>query len=200
MATSKKVAPKKAAPAKVVKAKAPEAKKPAIAVSKTNSPAATFNIDEIKSLIEAVQASNINELKLEKGDFKVKISHGTATVHVAAAAPVQVSASAPVPTTSPAPAASAAAPAPAPAATPVADNLITIKSPMIGTFYRSAGPGKPTFVNVGDDVKAGQVLCIIEAMKLFNEIECEVSGKIVKVLVDDATSVEYDQPLFLVQP
>lgn len=200
MATSKKVAPKKAAPAKVVKAKAPEAKKPAIAVSKTNSPAATFNIDEIKSLIEAVQASNINELKLEKGDFKVKISHGTATVHVAAAAPVQVSASAPVPTTSPAPAAPAAAPAPAPAATPVADNLITIKSPMIGTFYRSAGPGKPTFVNVGDDVKAGQVLCIIEAMKLFNEIECEVSGKIVKVLVDDATSVEYDQPLFLVQP
>ena len=200
MATSKKVAPKKAAPAKVVKAKAPEAKKPAIAVSKTNSPAATFNIDEIKSLIEAVQASNINELKLEKGDFKVKISHGTATVHVAAAAPVQVSAPAPVPTTSPAPAASAAAPAPAPAATPVADNLITIKSPMIGTFYRSAGPGKPTFVNVGDDVKAGQVLCIIEAMKLFNEIECEVSGKIVKVLVDDATSVEYDQPLFLVQP
>lgn len=200
MATSKKVAPKKAAPAKVVKAKAPEAKKPAIAVSKTNSPAATFNIDEIKSLIEAVQASNINELKLEKGDFKVKISHGTATVHVAAAAPVQVSAPAPVPTTSPAPAAPAAAPAPAPAATPVADNLITIKSPMIGTFYRSAGPGKPTFVNVGDDVKAGQVLCIIEAMKLFNEIECEVSGKIVKVLVDDATSVEYDQPLFLVQP
>ena len=199
MATSKKVAPKKAAPAKLVKAKAPEAKKPANAVNKTNTPAATFNIDEIKSLIEAVQASNINELKLEKGDFKVKISHGTATVHVAAAAPVQVSAPAPV-ATSPAPAPSASAPAPTPASAPIADNLITIKSPMIGTFYRSAGPGKPTFVNVGDDVKAGQVLCIIEAMKLFNEIECEVSGKIVKVLVDDATSVEYDQPLFLVQP
>jgi acetyl-CoA carboxylase biotin carboxyl carrier protein len=78
--------------------------------------------------------------------------------------------------------------------------LITIKSPMIGTFYRSAGPDKPSFVNVGDEVKAGKVLCIIEAMKLFNEIESEVSGRIVKVLVDDATPVEYDQPLFLVEP
>ena len=79
-------------------------------------------------------------------------------------------------------------------------NLITIKSPMIGTFYRSAGPDKPTFVSVGDEFKAGKVLCIIEAMKLFNEIESEVSGRIVKVLVDDATPVEYDQPLFLVEP
>jgi acetyl-CoA carboxylase biotin carboxyl carrier protein len=79
-------------------------------------------------------------------------------------------------------------------------NLITIKSPMIGTFYRSAGPDKPPFINVGDEIKAGKVLCIIEAMKLFNEIESEVSGRIVKVLVDDATPVEYDQPLFLVEP
>ncbi|MGI9192700.1 MAG: acetyl-CoA carboxylase biotin carboxyl carrier protein [Chitinophagaceae bacterium] len=197
MATSKKGTPKKAAPAKSVSKKPTPAAKPAVSVTKSNSPSPTFNIDEIKSLIEAVQASNINELKLEKGDFKVKISHGTATVHVAAAAPVHVAAPASVAASAPAP---ATAPAAAPAPAPTADNLITIKSPMIGTFYRSAGPGKPTFVNVGDDIKAGQVLCIVEAMKLFNEIESEISGKIVKVLVDDATSVEYDQPLFLVQP
>ena len=80
------------------------------------------------------------------------------------------------------------------------DNLITIKSPMIGTFYRQAGPGKPIFVNVGDEVAPGKVVCIIEAMKLFNEIESEVKGKIVKVLVEDASPVEYDQPLFLVDP
>jgi acetyl-CoA carboxylase biotin carboxyl carrier protein len=86
----------------------------------------------------------------------------------------------------------------APAA--VASNLITIKSPMIGTFYRSSSPDKPSFVNVGDEVKPGKPVCIIEAMKLFNEIESEVSGKIVKVLVDNATPVEYDQPLFLVEP
>jgi acetyl-CoA carboxylase biotin carboxyl carrier protein len=79
-------------------------------------------------------------------------------------------------------------------------NLITVKSPMIGTFYRSSAPDKHSFVNVGDEIKAGKVLCIIEAMKLFNEIESEVSGRIVKVLVDDATPVEYDQPLFLVEP
>lgn len=80
------------------------------------------------------------------------------------------------------------------------DNLLTIKSPMIGTFYRQSGPGKPIFVNVGDEVTPGKVVCIIEAMKLFNEIESEVKGKIVKVLVEDATPVEYDQPLFLVEP
>jgi len=77
--------------------------------------------------------------------------------------------------------------------------LHTIKSPMIGTFYRSSGPGKPVFVNVGDDIKVGDVLCIVEAMKLFNEIESEVNGKVVKMLVDDTSPIEYDQPLFLVQ-
>ena len=80
------------------------------------------------------------------------------------------------------------------------DNLITIKSPMIGTFYRQAGPGKPLFVSVGDEVSPGKVVCIIEAMKLFNEIESEISGKIVKILVEDASPVEFDQPLFLVEP
>lgn len=96
-------------------------------------------------------------------------------------------------------------PASPPAATttappPKQDNLITIKSPMIGTFYRQAGPDKPLFVNVGDEVTTGKVVCIIEAMKLFNEIESEVTGTIVKVLVEDASPVEYDQPLFLVEP
>ena len=96
----------------------------------------------------------------------------------------------------PAPAASAAAPATA----PKNDNLITIKSPMIGTFYRKPGPDKPVFAEVGDDVNPGKVVCIIEAMKLFNEIESEVSGKIVKILVEDSSPVEFDQPLFLVDP
>ncbi|MEO5647498.1 MAG: acetyl-CoA carboxylase biotin carboxyl carrier protein, partial [Chitinophagaceae bacterium] len=83
---------------------------------------------------------------------------------------------------------------------PKADNYVTIKSPMIGTFYRQAGPGKPIFANIGDEVNLGTVVCIIEAMKLFNEIESEVSGKIIKILVEDASPVEYDQPLFLVDP
>jgi acetyl-CoA carboxylase biotin carboxyl carrier protein len=85
-------------------------------------------------------------------------------------------------------------------AEPKTENLVTIKSPMIGTFYRQAGPGKPIFASVGDEVTPGKVVCIIEAMKLFNEIESEVKGKIVKVLVEDASPVEYDQPLFLVDP
>jgi acetyl-CoA carboxylase biotin carboxyl carrier protein len=102
-----------------------------------------------------------------------------------------------------APAAPAAAPtAAAPKAAPAADasNLITIKSPMIGTFYRKSSPDKPNFVEVGTEVAPGKVVCIIEAMKLFNEIESEVKGRIVKVLVDDASPVEFDQPLFMVEP
>jgi acetyl-CoA carboxylase biotin carboxyl carrier protein len=98
---------------------------------------------------------------------------------------------------------STSAPAAAPAAAPKpadAGNLITIKSPMIGTFYRKSSPDKPNFVEIGTDVAPGKVVCIIEAMKLFNEIECEVKGRIVKVLVDDASPVEFDQPLFLVEP
>jgi len=101
----------------------------------------------------------------------------------------------------PAPAPVAAAPAPAaPAASKDESKYITVKSPMIGTFYRASSPDKPNFVNVGDEIKAGQVVCIIEAMKLFNEIESEISGRIVKVLVDNSSPVEYDQPLFLVDP
>jgi acetyl-CoA carboxylase biotin carboxyl carrier protein len=215
MAKAKKVAPKKvptksslkvatksvptkktsSAPSK--KTVAP--KKPvAVSTISKNAPNAIFNIEEINNLINAVNHSNVNELKLEKGDFKITIRQGGSVV-VSQAAP-QVVHAAPV---TAAPTAPVAAPAPAPTAPiaeVVADNLITIKSPMIGTFYRSSGPGKPVFVNVGDEIKEGQVLCIVEAMKLFNEIESEISGKIVKVLVDDASPIEYDQPLFLVQP
>jgi acetyl-CoA carboxylase biotin carboxyl carrier protein len=94
----------------------------------------------------------------------------------------------------------AAAPVSAAPAASEENNYVVIKSPMIGTFYRSPGPDKSVFVNVGDDIAPGKVICIVEAMKLFNEIESEISGKIVKVLVDDAQPVEYDQPLFLVDP
>jgi acetyl-CoA carboxylase biotin carboxyl carrier protein len=140
-------------------------------------------------------------VEIEQKDFKITIKTPAGRKD----APVQVIAQPlPVaqPTALPAAAPAAAAPAAAPAApAPAADSkYITIKAPMIGTFYRAAGPGKPIFVNVGDEVKPGKTICIIEAMKLFNEIESEVSGKIVKVLVDDAKPVEYDQPLFLVDP
>ncbi len=160
-------------------------------------PSPIFNIGEINDLINAVNHSNVNELKLEKGDFKITIRQGgtviTTTNQVIQSAPAAPCVAAPAP--------QAAAAAVAPPLPPVAtDNLITIKSPMIGTFYRSSGPGKPLFVNVGDEIREGQVLCIVEAMKLFNEIESEISGKIVKILADDASPVEYDQPLFLVQP
>ncbi len=151
----------------------------------------TFDIQEINELLKAFTKSNVNELKLEKDDFKITIRQGMNNAPQAAIAPVVA---API----------AAAPAPsapvAPAAAPVVSNGITIKAPMIGTFYRSAGPGKPTFVNVGDRIEIGQPICIIEAMKLFNEIEAEVSGTIVKVLIDDASPVEFDQPLFIIEP
>ncbi len=203
MATAKKaikpsakktIAPKKASTAKPVKVSVPA--KPV-----EQMPKAIFNIDEITELMKAVNHSNVNELKLEKGDIKITIRQGAATVAAThSQAPImytQQAAPAPAPVAATAPA--AAAPT-APVTESVSDNLITIKSPMIGTFYRSSGPGKPLFVNVGDEIKVGQVLCIVEAMKLFNEIESEVSGRIVKVLADDATPVEYDMPLFLVQP
>lgn len=159
---------------------------------------------QIQELIKAINKSNISELSVEEGDFKITIKQAqtiSETQFVAVQAPMPQM----LPQAAPQTAALHAAPAPAaqaaPAAAPAAnDKLITIKSPMIGTFYRSPSPDKPSFVNVGDDIKQGDVLCIVEAMKLFNEIESEVSGKIVKVLIDDASPVEYDQPLFLVEP
>lgn len=162
---------------------------------------------QIQELIKTINKSSISELSIEQGDFKITIKQEFASGQpqvlqmpmqpaMPMAAPMMA---APVAAPAPAPAASSATPA-APAATGDDSKYVTIKSPMIGTFYRSPGPDKPTFVNVGDDIKAGQVLCIVEAMKLFNEIESEVSGKIVKVLVDDSSPIEYDQPLFLIDP
>ena len=163
-----------------------------------------MDLKEIQALIKFVAKSGAQEVSLETEDFKINIKTGseageqpTYIQAVAPQAPVAMPA-APV-------AAAPAAPAPAasaPEAAPADDNsnYITVKSPMIGTFYRSASPEADAFVKVGDEVKPGDVLCIVEAMKLFNEIESEVSGKIVKVLVDDQTPIEYDQPLFLVDP
>lgn len=150
-------------------------------------------------MIKFVSDSGVDEVDIEKKDFKLSIRKAAPIVQAVPQQVVQAS----IPAAAPAPAAPVAKAPEAEAAAPAAksdDNLIAIKSPMIGTFYRASSPDKPAFANVGDEVKAGSVVCIVEAMKLFNEIESEVSGKIVKVLVDNATPVEYDQPLFLVEP
>ena len=155
-----------------------------------------MDIKQIQDLIRFVSKSGVNEVSIEQKDFKITIkTNQVATIVNATIPSAQIAAAAPSATIT------AAAPA-APAAEPAADNskYVTIKSPMIGTFYRSASPEKPIFVNVGDEIEPGTVLCIIEAMKLFNEIEAEISGRIVKILVDNASPVEYDQPLFLVEP
>lgn len=162
-----------------------------------------MNLNEIQDLIKFVAKSGVSEVEIEQKDFKIVIKAGGKTM-VTTAAPLitQQIPMAVAPVAAPVATAPVAAPVnEAPKTTPATDgNLITVKSPMIGTFYRSPGPDKPVFVNVGDNIKKGDKICIIEAMKLFNEIEAEVSGKIVKVLVDDAKPVEYDQPLFLVEP
>lgn len=162
-----------------------------------------MDIKQIQDLIRFVAKSGVNEVSIEQNDFKITIK-----TNQAQQAPIAISATVPteyqnVIPVAPVAAAAPATTAPVPAAAPQASdtsNYITIKSPMIGTFYRSAGPDKPLFVNIGDEIKPGKVLCIIEAMKLFNEIESEVSGRIVKILVDNSSPVEYDQPLFLVEP
>lgn len=158
-----------------------------------------MDIKQIQELIKFVSKSGVNEVAIEQENFKITIKTNQSPVYVSAAipapvAPVQAVATAPA---APAPATPAAS-TPAPAED--TSKYITIKSPMIGTFYRSSSPDKPPFVNIGDEIGVGKVVCIIEAMKLFNEIESEVSGRIVKILVDNATPVEYDQPLFLVEP
>jgi acetyl-CoA carboxylase biotin carboxyl carrier protein len=161
-----------------------------------------MDLKQIHELIKIINKSNIGEISIEDKDGKVTIKQKEDQVVTVAPAPqVYNVAPAAAPQAAAAPATAPAAPAAAaPAAAPKADNLVTIKSPMIGTFYRKSSPDKPSFVEVGDEVNPGKVVCIIEAMKLFNEIESEVKGKIVKVLVDDASPVEYDQPLFLVEP
>jgi acetyl-CoA carboxylase biotin carboxyl carrier protein len=160
-----------------------------------------MDFKQIQELIKMINKSNIGEVTIEEKGFKLTIKQKEEPVQHVIAAPVSspVAMHAPV---AQAPAMSPSAPAgeKPKAAESVPSNTITIKSPMIGTFYRSPSPGKPVFVEPGDDITPGKVVCIIEAMKLFNEIESEVKGKIVKILVDDASPVEYDQPLFLVEP
>jgi acetyl-CoA carboxylase biotin carboxyl carrier protein len=156
-----------------------------------------MDLKEIQQLIKFVSVNGVDEVAIERKDFKLHIKKNAVQV---------VSAATTVAAPAPAPVAAAPTPAPAAPASPAASaasddsKYIAIKSPMVGTFYRSSNPESPAFINVGDDVKSGKVVCIIEAMKLFNEIESEISGKIVKVLVDNASPVEYDQPLFLVDP
>ncbi len=156
-----------------------------------------MDIKQIQELVKLVNKSNIGELSIEKNDFKITIKQKKEpNQHYAAPVqqqPLQQAPPSSLPSLLP-------GITPVEAAKPKPDNSITIKSPMIGTFYRQAGPGKPIFINVGDEVEVGQVVCIIEAMKLFNEIESEVAGRIVKVLVEDASPVEFDQPLFMVEP
>lgn len=159
-----------------------------------------MNLNEIQDLIQFVAKSGVDEVEIERKDFKIVIR---SNAHKAAAV-IQTPVQQIIPTPQV---------VQQPVSQPVSQSVtkttdgggddskyITVKSPMIGTFYRQSGPDKPAFVNVGDTIKKGDVICIIEAMKLFNEIESEVSGKIVKVLVDDSKPVEYDQPLFLVEP
>jgi acetyl-CoA carboxylase biotin carboxyl carrier protein len=164
---------------------------------------------QIQELIKTINKSNISELSIKDGEFEITIKQGAEPVAHEGGQQMPfhmmmpfagMQAPQPLPAVQQAPAQVAAAPAAAPAADGGSAAGQQIKSPMIGTFYRSSSPDKPAFVGVGDEVKKGQVLCIIEAMKLFNEIESEVNGRIVKVLVDDASPVEYDQPLFIVEP
>jgi acetyl-CoA carboxylase biotin carboxyl carrier protein len=158
-----------------------------------------MDLREIQALIKFVSQNSVDEVEINRKDFKLLIKKNPAQVTTAVvsaptmvAAPVATQAPAAIPASAPAVAAAPVAPA--------ATNYIEIKSPMVGTFYRASNPETPNFVNVGDEVAPGKVVCIIEAMKLFNEIESDIKGKIVKVLVDNATPVEYDQPLFLVEP
>jgi acetyl-CoA carboxylase biotin carboxyl carrier protein len=185
-----------------------------------------LNLPQIQELIQFVAESGVQEVKLENDDFKLTIKakpeyaqgEGMQNVqnmmaqfsamqaaapqmHIpghAAHSPIAVAPAAPAPTAAET---AQAAQVASDAAQAVSDaKLVTIKSPMIGTFYRAAGPDKPNFVEIGATIKPSDKLCIIEAMKLFNEIEAEISGKIVKILVDNAQPVEYDQPLFMVEP
>ena len=159
-----------------------------------------MDLKEIQNLIRFVAKSGASEVKLEMDDVKITIKTGAEEEKGATTYLQQMPA---MPQMAPAPAVSALAAESAVPAAPAEDEnskYITIKSPIIGTFYRKSAPDKPAFVEVGKSISEGDVLCVIEAMKLFNEIESEVSGTIVKVLVDDSSPVEFDQPLFLVDP
>ena len=154
-----------------------------------------MDIKQIQELVKLINKSNIGELSIEENDFKITIKQKKEAIQNVTFPPSTPTSLAPMP-----PLTKLDLPKATETETTKEENLVTIKSPMIGTFYRQAGPGKPIFVNVGDDIIPGTVVCIIEAMKLFNEIESGITGKIVKVLVEDASPVEFDQPLFLVEP
>lgn len=162
-----------------------------------------MDFKQIQELINMVNESNIGEVSIEQKDFKITIRQKeeqiTQVVATSGAMSYPSLPQASSPSLPPAPASSSAPSAP-PSENKASSTAVTIKSPMIGTFYRKPSPDKPNLVEVGDEVSTGKVVCIIEAMKLFNEIESEVKGRIVKCLVEDASPVEYDQPLFLVEP
>lgn len=159
-----------------------------------------MDFKQIQELIRMINKSNIGELTIEEKGFKVTIKQKQDAPQQIIAAQPAVYAQVPAQLPAASPNMASQDDKPKLAAEPVPSTLLTIKSPMIGTFYRSPTPDVPSFVNIGDEVSPGKVVCIIEAMKLFNEIESEIKGKIIKVLIDDASPVEYDQPLFLVEP
>ncbi|MFT5511942.1 MAG: acetyl-CoA carboxylase biotin carboxyl carrier protein [Bacteroidia bacterium] len=158
-----------------------------------------MDLKEIQTLVKLVSSSKVDHLEIDKKDFSIKIKKNATKTEVVSVASGSAMAG---PIAAYQVDSAPAAPSSTPAENAPADSLSgeEIKSPMIGTFYRSPSPDKPNFVEVGDEIREGQTICIVEAMKLFNEIESEVSGRIVKVLVDDASPVEYDQPLFIVEP
>ncbi len=147
---------------------------------------------ELKDIIDFIAKSNLDEVNIETEGFKISVKRASVQ-----AAPLAVQVERPAAPVAATPVASASASEPA---VPISNKkTVEIKSPMIGTFYRSASPDKPSLVSVGDEIKVGQALCIIEAMKLFNEIESDISGRIVKVMAENSTPVEYDQVLFVVE-
>jgi acetyl-CoA carboxylase biotin carboxyl carrier protein len=164
-----------------------------------------MKFNEIQELIKLINKSNLTEFKLKEADFEISIrtkNYGKVRAKDIQAFQSSVPQVVSVPTAmAPAPAATpAAAPAPAEAPASESKNTLLIKSPIVGTFYRSAGPDKENYIGIGSIVEVGTVVCIVEAMKLFNEIESEVSGKIVNILIDNESPVQYDQPLFEVEP
>lgn len=155
---------------------------------------------ELQDLIDFIAKSGLNKVNIETEEFKISVQREPSTKVVSGGmAPAPAAVAAPAPIAAAASAATTAAPAPA-ATEAAGGNYMPLKAPMIGTFYRSSSPDSPAFVQVGDLVEKGQVICIIEAMKLFNEIEAEQSGRVVKAMVENASPVEYDQPLFLIEP
>jgi acetyl-CoA carboxylase biotin carboxyl carrier protein len=160
-----------------------------------------MELKEIKELIKLVSESGVSEVDVERGDFKISIRKTEEKTMLVQQTPTYMQAPLQVASTpSSSPVATERLESHASKTDSPAGNFITIKSPMIGTYYKSPSPDKAAFVQIGDEIKPGQVLCIVEAMKLFNEIESEVSGRIVKILIDNSSPVEYDQPLFLVEP